>query len=70
MRTVVEKCSQQVALQLLEVVDVALYCLDHELLKKRNLLMEVLPSLARYVYTYVLVGQVSTLYIAPSSGEL
>lgn len=47
MRTVVEKCSQQVALQLLEVVDVALYCLDHELLKKRNLLMEVLPSLAR-----------------------
>ena len=51
MRTVVEKCSQQVALQLLEVVDVALYCLDHELLKKRNLLMEVLPSLARYVYT-------------------
>ena len=66
MKTVIEKCSQQVTLQLLEVsscrmlinvdcdvfivqvVDVVLYCIDQERLKKKSI-VDLFPSFSRLV---------------------
>ena len=66
MKTVLDKCSSQVSVQLLDVritdntnlllvmcymqvVDIVLFCLDQDELKKKNyLLNELFPSLTRY----------------------
>ncbi len=68
MKTVLDKCSSQVSVQLLDVrrrylilllvmctcymqvVDIVLFCLDQDELKKKNyLLNELFPSLTRYM---------------------
>lgn len=46
LRVVMEKCSHQLQLQLLEVVDIVLFCLDPDQLKKRNFL-ELFPAFAK-----------------------
>jgi hypothetical protein len=46
MKTVIEKCSQQVSLQLLEVMDVVLFCLEQDQVKKKNLL-ELFPVISK-----------------------
>jgi hypothetical protein len=45
-KTVIEKCSAQVTLQLLEVMDVVLFCLEQEQIKKKNLL-DLFPVIAK-----------------------
>ena len=49
MDTAVDKCSHDVSIHLVEVVDILLFCVSAEHLKRERNLLELVPALRRLV---------------------
>jgi WD40 repeat protein len=70
METALEKCIQDVTIMLVEVVDIMLFCLTAEQLKKEKHLMELIPSLRKLSNNVCFSPKTRKLAVGSKTGRI